>query len=74
MPILATPMLIVHLMQSVLFDNPYITKTQSEFEAKVGAVIFDICLFAAVLIAMGISQKEAEEKAFKARVDEAKKN
>ena len=57
-----------HSVQSLLFDNPWVAEKQNMFESKLRAMLFDIIMIGALLMAMGSSisrrpkMSEAERK------------
>ena len=72
MNVLAIPLLIVHVLQSLLFDNPWVTSTQNEYETKLRALIFDVCILAGVLMIMGVSREDSEAQ--RRRVEQERAN
>ena len=53
----------VHTVMSVLFDNPVLTQTQSAFEGKLRAAVFDVIILGVLIMAAGsrVGQKEILE-------------
>ena len=50
-------LLLLHTLHSITFDNPYLTHTQGAFDTKLRACLFDLCLFAALLMLSSFEQK-----------------
>ena len=50
---LSVILLILHMIQSVLFDNPYLAIKQSEFDNKLRALLFDFAIIAALFMVLG---------------------
>ena len=56
------PLIIVHIMCSLLIDNPENTITQSEREAKLRCLMFDTCISAALVLVSGNSIYKGNKK------------
>ena len=51
-------LILVHIVQSVLMDNPQVTTTQNDYDIKMRALMFDACLLAVLIMINGIRTKK----------------
>ena len=55
-------LLALHIVHSVLFDNPRITVTKNAADEKLRAIIFDLIIMSALIMAAGIRLKKNENE------------
>lgn len=49
----AIPLMLAHLVHSIVFDNPWQTISQNDYDTKLRALMFDACLLATLFMIMG---------------------
>jgi hypothetical protein len=50
---MAYPLVVIHSVYTLLYDNPWLTTNTGEFEIKKRALLFDACLIASLLLVAG---------------------
>lgn len=50
-------LMVIHIILSVLFDNPQVTTNQNDYDTKMRALMFDACLLATLIMINGLRVK-----------------
>jgi hypothetical protein len=52
-------LIFIHLIQSILFDNPFVADNQNLYDTKLRALVFDLAMVGALIMVSGIKTKNA---------------